>query len=366
MAKILCIDDEADLRGIIIEELNDLGFETIEAENGTAGLEAIIQHKPDLVLCDITMPGVSGYEVLSTLRESHPEMSDMPFLFLTALGGREDIVAGRKLGADDYLSKPIDFDVLEATINSRLGQVTRMGNKKNIEMDEFRNQILGILSHEMRTPLNHILGFSEMISSEAFGPIENKVYVDYANQVATAGKLLLRSIEDALTLADIISGNIVADPESCDLGALLAKCVEDRKPNEMQINLNLPDKPPKVTSDAGLLSQALSALISNAIKFSNDSKPLHVNLEVNAQQEIRISIVDHGIGMSEKQKEKVSKVFCQADEGITRNFDGFGIGLPLVEQICRLLNCRFEISSKVDVGTTATIIFPAQSAKYPI
>lgn len=120
MATILCIDDEADLRGLVVEELQEQGYETLEAANGLEGLQAILKHKPDLVLCDVTMPLMTGFEVLAVVRKEYPEMATMPFMLLTALSGREDVVVGRKLGADDYLTKPIDFDLLIATIRSRL------------------------------------------------------------------------------------------------------------------------------------------------------------------------------------------------------------------------------------------------------
>ena len=134
MAKILCIDDEADIRRDIVEELRDAGYETVEAENGEAGLAAIKADKPDLVLCDITMPGMDGYQLLAELRENHPELADMPFVFLSALADNKQVIAGRSLGADDYLTKPVDFDMLLVTLKSRLRQVERMNARKERQL----------------------------------------------------------------------------------------------------------------------------------------------------------------------------------------------------------------------------------------
>ena len=127
---ILCVEDEADIRGDIVEELRDAGYATVEAANGREGMEAIAQHKPDLVLCDITMPEMNGYEMLTALRDNHPELVDLPFVFLSALADRKDIIAGRQLGADDYVTKPVDFGMLLAMVESRLRQVTRMQTRK--------------------------------------------------------------------------------------------------------------------------------------------------------------------------------------------------------------------------------------------
>jgi len=127
---ILCVEDEPDIRGDITEELRDAGYETVEAANGREGLDALTTHKPDLVLCDITMPEMNGYEMLTALRENHPEFEDLPFVFLSALADRKDIIAGRHLGADDYVTKPVDFEMLLATVETRLRQVARMQTRK--------------------------------------------------------------------------------------------------------------------------------------------------------------------------------------------------------------------------------------------
>ncbi len=130
MAKILCIDDEALLREDIVEELQDAGYETIEAEDGKGGLAAIKEFKPDLVLCDITMPEMDGYQLLAELRGSCPEFADLPFVFLSALADADAVKQGKIRGADDYLTKPIDFELMIATVKARLRQVKRMENRK--------------------------------------------------------------------------------------------------------------------------------------------------------------------------------------------------------------------------------------------
>lgn len=134
MAKILCVEDEEVIRQLVVEELQDEGHETIEAANGQEGLDAILKYKPDLVLCDVNMPVMGGHELLEKLRESHPELADMPFIFLSALADRKDIIAGSKLGADDYLTKPIDFEMLLISVDTRLNQVSRMDDRKQHQM----------------------------------------------------------------------------------------------------------------------------------------------------------------------------------------------------------------------------------------
>ncbi len=134
MTRILCIEDEAELREDIVEELSDAGYEMIDAANGREGYDAIVTHKPDLVLCDVNMPDMNGYELLTKLRESHEEYDDVPFVFLSALADRKDIIAGKKLGADDYLTKPVDFEMLLVTVESRVRQITRINRHKEEQL----------------------------------------------------------------------------------------------------------------------------------------------------------------------------------------------------------------------------------------
>jgi DNA-binding response OmpR family regulator len=123
--KILCIEDDRETAALIAEELVERGFEISIAHDGRAGLAAILKNMPDLVLSDISMPVMSGFELLERLTALEPRFAKMPFIFLTALTDRDNELKGRQLGADDYVTKPIDFEVLTTIINARLAGVAR-------------------------------------------------------------------------------------------------------------------------------------------------------------------------------------------------------------------------------------------------
>lgn len=123
MATILCVDDEPLVREDIVEELEDRGFKVIEASDGLEGLEMILKHEPDLVICDITMPGMDGRELLDELRQTHNRFDKMPFLFLTALADDSEVISGLKQGAYNYLTKPVDYQLLSVTIEASLDYV---------------------------------------------------------------------------------------------------------------------------------------------------------------------------------------------------------------------------------------------------
>jgi DNA-binding response OmpR family regulator len=123
--KILCVEDDRDTASLICEELVDRGFEVRVAYNGRDALSAILKEPPNLVLSDIGMPGMSGFELLERLTSMEPRFETMPFVFLTALGDHDNELKGWHLGADDYLTKPVDYDVLAALISARLARVAR-------------------------------------------------------------------------------------------------------------------------------------------------------------------------------------------------------------------------------------------------
>jgi DNA-binding NarL/FixJ family response regulator len=130
---ILCVEDEEELRRDIADELAEVGYAVIEACNGEEALDLLGAARPNLILCDISMPGLNGYEVLKAVQAKGPDHVDVPFVFLSALGDPREVVEGKRLGADDYLVKPIDYDLLLATVHARLRQIARIRSAHPIE-----------------------------------------------------------------------------------------------------------------------------------------------------------------------------------------------------------------------------------------
>lgn len=157
---ILCVEDERRLRTNVVEELRDAGYGVIEADDGQAALDLLAEHTPDLVLCDITMPRMGGYELLSAVRASQTAIANVPFVFLTALSDRLAVIEGKSAGADDFLTKPIDFDLMLATIRSRLDQVVRIRTSlTSIAESQRLSEVTAALRRgvsDLATTLDHI------------------------------------------------------------------------------------------------------------------------------------------------------------------------------------------------------------------
>lgn len=146
--KILCVDDEADIRQDIAEELRDAGYEVVEAVDGLDGFETVLREEPDLVVSDLTMPRLDGHGLLRKLRDECPEMAELPIIFLSALSDREHILEGKRLGADDYLTKPIDYDLLLVTVEARVNQIQRMKAHKEAQMVKLYQSLSGRAAEE--------------------------------------------------------------------------------------------------------------------------------------------------------------------------------------------------------------------------
>ena len=141
--RIVVVEDEKDIQSLIVEELEDEGYHVVTASNGREGLEVIETFKPHLILSDITMPVMNGHEMLTELRTKYPQMRSVPLIFLSALADRRHIIEGKKLGVDDYITKPIDFELLLVTIEVRLREVERMTKEKEEQMVQLYTRMAG-------------------------------------------------------------------------------------------------------------------------------------------------------------------------------------------------------------------------------
>ncbi|MGO4706151.1 response regulator [Microvirga sp. 2MCAF38] len=162
---ILCVEDDLRLRSDIVEELEAVGYRVEKAENGEEALRNLGICKPDLILCDITMPVMGGYDLLRSIRNQRPDLDDVPFVFMSVLSDKRDVIQGRTLGADDYLLKPLDYDVMLATIRSRLSQVERVRRNMVVQLERERRELLDTTMLETRDAFAGLANAFDSLSS---------------------------------------------------------------------------------------------------------------------------------------------------------------------------------------------------------
>lgn len=211
--KILCVEDEQDIRENIVDILCDEGFEVFEADNGRTGFESFVENKPDLVISDIMMPEVDGYGLLAMIRDSKEVRDNMvPFIFLSALGQKSDIIKGLGLSANDYMVKPIDFDLLIAKIKTKLLNASKLNDQQRRDINNIKDQFSGALSSNVFSYLDVIGQIAEILKTEPYGPLPHRYYMRDFNRLHANILKLRVEISNALD-GEIIDKRISSSEE---------------------------------------------------------------------------------------------------------------------------------------------------------
>jgi len=225
-----------------------------------------------------------------------------------------------------------------------------------------KTEFLANISHELRTPLNAIIGFSEIMIAETYGKVENKQYKDYITDINNSGKHLLSVINDILDFSKASADKLNVEKVELDLNKLASSSMRFVKPRADEAGVRLIEELPTehiiIVADPKRLKQALLNLLSNSVKFTptDGSVTLSIRKDTN-KKKVLISVVDTGIGMSDKDIPKALSSFGQVDNKLSRKYEGTGLGLPLTKKLVELMNGKFDIKSASGKGTTVTIEF---------
>lgn len=225
-----------------------------------------------------------------------------------------------------------------------------------------KSDFLANMSHELRTPLNAILGFSSAMQHEAFGPLPNPTYKEYAGRIYTSGEHLLSLINDILDLSKIEANKQTVKSEWVDLGMTFTEVMNivsgypsaDKREIAVEPVTNIP----RLLADTKMLRQVLLNLLSNAIKFTKEGGKIVISVKTNDKNELIVFVSDNGIGIPEEKLQDIAKPFVQVENVMTRSHKGSGLGLSLVDRIMQLHGGRMMIESQLGEGTKIQLIFP--------
>jgi signal transduction histidine kinase len=371
-ASILVVDDDPIVRSLMQATLRTDGFTVFEAADGVEGCRLYEEHLPDLMLVDLVMPHMDGYELCRVLR-ARPESAYVPIVVATSLDDVPSIARAYDAGATDFIPKPVNWLVLNHRVRyilraSRAFEELRRNQERLIAAKEAaeaanraKSEFLANMSHELRTPLNAIIGFSGMMSDRMFGPLDDK-YAEYAGIIGDSGRHLLAIISDILDLSKADADRMMLAEERVeieDVVELGSKIVEDMaRRAQIKFVSEIEEKLPPLIGDPAKLTQILVNLLSNAVKFTPPGGQVRLRVGQRAHRGITFQVEDTGVGMSPDQIPIALAPFGQISNSLTRRHDGVGLGLPLTKRLVELHGGTMELDSEPGKGTTASVHLP--------
>lgn len=359
-ATILVVEDDANLREIISEILSE-EYSINTAADGQEALDVIEQTLPDLVLSDIGMPRLSGFDMLQAVRMRR-ETESLPVIMLSARGDRDSIRRCMELGADDYIPKPFRADEVLGAVRSRLSRQHVMRRPIN----ELQETLSLSLPHEFRTPLNGILGFAGLIEDLAHddAPVDKGELGEFASQITTSGMKLLHLVEKftfharVLTKCHMEQGTahgVTAtgwDSAAAEQARSLARQLE--REDDLSIDL----EGATVAIDSSYLSHVIGELLENAFAYSESGSTVTLR-GASADGWYHLIVADVGRGMSREQIANIGP-YVQFDRK-THEQQGLGLGLATVSQIVHHYGGELDVESVPNGGTTVRVSLPLRS-----
>ncbi|MGA2296019.1 MAG: response regulator [FCB group bacterium] len=366
MNKILVIDDAEFILDSTSTLLQFEGYEVETALDGLEGVEKAFKYKPDIILCDISMPGLDGYGVLEKIRSS-PITATTPFIFLTAFSEKKNMRAGMEKGADDYIVKPYTRSEILAAIDAQKNKHKAIEKQFQEKVDEVGRNVAYALPHEFRTVLNEVINTAKYLNSSA-DIIKSDEIQELSNDIITSSQRLVDITENFLFYIGIealmtnperrrqLRNYRTEEPEAIieDIAALLAYKHERRDDFIYKGNAN----GIFVEMSSESFHKIVDELTDNAFSFSEKGKKIDIKTWVE-NENLHIQVTDQGRGMSKNQISNIAAL-NQFDRTLYEQ-QGAGFGLIIAKRLTELHDGDFKIHSQEGKGTQITISLPCKS-----
>lgn len=374
-ARLLIVDDVADNRAVLARRFERRGFQITEADGGLPALELLAEQAFDAVLLDVVMPDLSGTEVLKRVREKHAP-AELPIIMVTAKAQSEDVVEALALGANDYVTKPVDFAIAFARVEAqverkRAKEQLMQANASLIRQNEAlrrameaaeagtraKAEFLNNMSHELKTPLNGVIGFAQLLARTDL----DERQADFVENISTSASALVTLLTHVLDIATI-GAHQELDVVSFDLEdavrSAAAPYIRAAEAKGVSFSLELDQSlEPLLDTDPARLKKVLGSLLDNAVKFTDRGA---VALTVTGGADgIRFQVRDTGVGFDEARKEKLFQRFVQGDSSLTRRFGGTGVGLSVARELAAIMGGSVDCTSQAGVGSVFTFELPS-------
>ena len=374
MARVLHIEDDRSSRVLVRKLLGAAGHEVIDAETGLQGIRMADSQRPDLVLVDINVPDLDGYEVTLRLR-GIPALEHVPIVAITAEGDRETSLA---VGADGFLTKPINAAQFPAQIRrflaghreqarDRRGHRLRSrsqklaerlerkvaelseANQRLEEMARLRSEFLRNISHEFATPMTPVVGYLRLLLDEEVGPL-TQLQRKSLSQIHESTERLQRLIDTLLDLSTLETGRMHVYERDYDFCQVAARALDEIRSKCVRAKIDvveqLPEEPLPARGDPDKLRRAMAHILDNAVKFTPRGGQMAIGVEVDpADDRLLFSVADSGPGIPAKDMHKVFEAFFQVDGSPTRKYGGVGVGLAFARRVAEALGGSVQVQS---------------------
>ncbi|MBL9199198.1 MAG: hybrid sensor histidine kinase/response regulator [Opitutaceae bacterium] len=332
--KILIVDDDRLSIRILGGILKTDGYLWSEAHTGEGALAAYTTYQPDLILMDVLMPGIDGFETCRRLKQSYGEKSP-PVIFITAKTDSEDVVKGLSAGGVDYLPKPFKPKEVLARIRSHLQSQALL--EQLSKANAAKNRFLGMCAHDLRNPLASIRGITEFLRDGALGPL-NADQLDMVQTIHSASQSMLDMVNELLDVATIESGVLKLERKSHNLAELVAKSVALTNMEAAKKKTHVTFEPPATAIapaiDAAKMKQVVDNLLSNAVKYSPPGSAITVHAGADPALGIcSVAVRDQGPGIPDSERDKLFKDFGRLSSKPTGGEKSTGLGLAIVRKI---------------------------------
>jgi two-component system sensor histidine kinase/response regulator len=388
--EILIVDDIPGNLNFVSDILYNEGFRIIVATNGQDAIDITREKHPDLILLDVAMPQMDGYEVCRVLKEDD-STREIPIIFLTAKGENEDILKGFESGAVDYISKPFNTSELISRVNTHvalrkqaeeLKHLNQILEEKVIErtvqlqtlndnltianenlskaykelsnLDKAKNDFIRHINHELRTPLQGIHGFVRILSEI----VENSEEKEYIRSIDFLVKRLVKLSELSLLFTEVRTENYQLRQERVSLSDCIGEVLQNSEKQERDIQIKVAPASEDlfILADQKLICACIGIVLDNAVKFSPDNSTVEIRTSGDEKQ-IRLEVADDGPGYSDKAREQLFDLLSA--DNINEEFYGFGIGLATAKIILDLMDASIEIENKARGGAVTRLVFKA-------
>lgn len=360
---ILIVDDNAQNLQLFGSVLKNKGYKPLLAQNGASAISFVERTKPDLILLDVMMPGMNGYEVCEHLK-SNPSTSNIPIIFITAKTEQDDILHGFEAGGVDYIAKPFNIPELLARVKTHidLKKARDLISNQTQELKMLngsKDRLFSIIGHDLRNPFGGIISFSSLLLDEysSFTDEERIEMITTINKAANQGVRLLENLLDwSRSHSGIIEFKkieISVSDQICVCADLL-QAFASQKGIDLKTDINTGIK---LNADSKMFNTIIQNLISNAIKFTPSGGSVTVNAEQDNDRTI-INVKDTGTGIPEAVKQKILEIGEKYSSLGTDLEEGTGLGLLLVQEFIRRHKGTIWFESEEGKGTVFSVSFP--------